>query len=220
MPMEIEHEGQKITVYTEAEVQTKVDDEVKGLKTTNQNLKTEKEELQEKQREASEKTRKAEEDKAKADGDVEKLNRLMEERAAEQTDRYNKLMSQTKTEKVNNALNGVVNKLGAGGEYNEDLRDLLKVRFEFDYDNDSGQVKVTGDGVNSLAELEAKVKDGARYANYLAGSKATGGGAAGGQGSGVPAGKKFNEYSGAELKAIKDADASEYDRLRTQHYGT
>ena len=80
MPMEIEHEGQKITVYTEAEVQTKVDDEVKGLKTTNQNLKTEKEELQEKQREASEKARKAEEDKAKADGDVEKLNRLMEER--------------------------------------------------------------------------------------------------------------------------------------------
>ena len=74
MPMEIEHEGQKITVYTETEVQTKVDDEVKGLKTTNQNLKTEKEELQEKQREASEKTRKAEEDKAKADGDVEKLN--------------------------------------------------------------------------------------------------------------------------------------------------
>jgi len=144
----------------------------------------------------------------------------MEERAAEQTDRYNKLMSQTKTEKVNNALNGVVNKLGAGGEYNEDLRDLLKVRFEFDYDNDSGQVKVTGDGVNSLAELEAKVKDGERYANYLAGSKATGGGAAGGQGSGVPAGKKFNEYTGAELKAIKDSDTAEYDRLRTQHYGT
>ena len=129
-------------------------------------------------------------------------------------------MSQTKTEKVNNALNGVVNKLGAGGEYNEDLRDLLKVRFEFDYDNDSGQVKVTGDGVNSLAELEAKVKEGARYANYLAGSKASGGGAAGGKGSGDPAGKKFNEYSGAELKAIKEADASEYDRLRTQHYGT
>ncbi len=219
MPMEIEHEGQKITVYTEAEVQTKVDDEVKGLKTTNQNLKTEKEELQEKQREASEKTRKAEEDKAKADGDVEKLNRLMEERATEQTDRYNKLMSQTKTEKVNNALNGVVNKLGAGGEYNEDLRDLLKVRFEFDYDNDSGQVKVTGDGVNSLAELEAKVKDGARYANYLAVQRQLAE-RCWWSGSGVPAGKKFNEYSGAELKAIKEADASEYDRLRTQHYGT
>ena len=218
--MQIEHEGKTIAVYTEAEVEARIADEVKGLKITNQNLKAEKEELQDKQREASEKTRQAEEAQAKADGDVEKLTRLIDERAAEQTERYNKLMSQTKKEKINNALNGVVNKLGAGGEYNEDLRDLLKVRFEFDYDNDSGQVKVTGDGVNSLAELEAKVKEGARYANYLAGSKASGGGAAGGKGSGDPAGKKFNEYSGAELKAIKEADASEYDRLRTQHYGT
>ena len=218
--MQIEHEGKTITVYTEAEVEARIADEVKGLKITNQNLKAEKEELQDKQREASEKTRQAEEAQAKADGDVEKLTRLIDERAAEQTERYNKLMSQTKKEKINNALNGVVNKLGAGGEYNEDLRDLLKVRFEFDYDNESGQVKVTGDGVNSLAELEAKVKEGARYANYLAGSKASGGGAAGGKGSGDPAGKKFNEYSGAELKAIKEADASEYDRLRTQHYGT
>ena len=218
--MQIEHEGKTITVYTEAEVEARIADEVKGLKITNQNLKAEKEELQDKQREASEKTRQAEEAQAKADGDVEKLTRLIDERAAEQTERYNKLMGQTKKEKINNALNGVVNKLGAGGEYNEDLRDLLKVRFEFDYDNESGQVKVTGDGVNSLAELEAKVKEGARYANYLAGSKASGGGAAGGKGSGDPAGKKFNEYSGAELKAIKEADDSEYDRLRTQHYGT
>ena len=218
--MQIEHEGKTITVYTESEVEARIADEVKGLKTTNQNLKSEKEELQEKQREATEKARQAEEAQAKADGDVEKLTRLIDERAAEQTERYNKLMGQTKKEKINNALNSVVTNLGAGGEYNEDLRDLLKVRFEFDYDNESGKVKVTGDGVNSLDELEAKVKEGARYANYLAGSKASGGGAAGGKGSGDPSGKKFNEYSGAELKAIKEADASDYDRLRTQHYGT
>ena len=79
----------------------------------------------------------------------------------------------------------------------------LKVRFEFDYDNDSGQVKVTGDGVNTLAELEAKVKDGARYANYLAGSKATGGGAAGGQGSGVPAGRSLTNTLAQNSRPLK-----------------
>ena len=62
--MQIEHEGKTITVYTEAEVEARIADEVKGLKITNQNLKAEKEELQDKQREASEKTRQAEEAQA------------------------------------------------------------------------------------------------------------------------------------------------------------
>jgi anti-sigma28 factor (negative regulator of flagellin synthesis) len=59
-----------------------------------------------------------------------------------------------------------------------------------------------------------------QYPFLVDGSRATGGGAGGGSGSGAISDKKFNEYSGAELKAIKDADASEYDRLRKQHYGT
>ena len=99
------------------------------------------------------------------------------------------------------------------------MRDLLKVRFEFDYDNESGQVKVAGDGVNSLEDLEKTIKESARYATYLAGSKATGGGATGSKGPGAAPTKKFNEMTGGELKALKDSDPDAYNRLRSEYYG-
>ena len=197
MPIQVEHEGKTVNAYLEHELQEAIDKEVKGLKITNQNLKEEKEELQAKQREAAEKARQAEEEKAKADGDIEKLNRLMEERRQEDADRFNKLQSQIKREKVTNALSDIVTSLGAGGTKNEDLRDLIKSRYEFDYDHETGKISVTGDGVTSLEDLQKQVKESGRYDAYLAGSAASGGGATGGNGAGAP-NKKLSEMNDAE----------------------
>lgn len=221
MPFEIEHEGKTVKVWTEEEV----DSEVKGLKVTNENLKAEKQEASDKLKEAKEATRQAEEAKAKAEGDNEALQRIADEREAEKRQavederkKFSDLLNMTKKEKITNKLNEFVNEVGAGGTRNEDLRDLLKSRFEFDFDVEKGEFVVKGDGVSSIDDLKKAVTGGDRYKSYLAGSGATGGGATGSRSTGG-ADKKFNEYSGAELKAIKDADPAQYERLKTDYYG-
>jgi hypothetical protein len=217
MPIQVEHEGQTITVYTEAEVKAKVDEEVAGLKVTNQNLKDEKRELADKLKSLDEEKRQAEEEKAKRDGDYEKLERLMTERQQEQRDAYEKLVSDIRKEKVGNALNDIVTQLGAGGTRNEDLRDLIKTRFEFDYDNETGKVKVAGDGITTLDELKKAITESGRYDAYLAGSQASGGGSPGSQGGG-PVTKKFDQMTGEELKQLRAEDPDAYQRLRDEFH--
>jgi len=217
MPIQVEHEGQTITVYTEAEVKAKVDEEVAGLKVTNQNLKDEKRDLADKLKSLDEEKRQAEEEKAKRDGDYEKLERLMAERQQEQREQYEKLVGDIRKEKVGSALNDLVTKLGAGGQRNEDLRDLLKTRFEFDYDNEAGKVTVAGDGITSLTDLERAVQESGRYDAYLAGSQASGGGSPGSQGGG-PVTKKFDQMTGAELSALRKEKPDEYQRLRDEYH--
>tara|TARA_B100000678_G_scaffold289696_1_gene300830 strand:+ start:848 stop:1501 length:654 start_codon:yes stop_codon:yes gene_type:complete len=205
MPIQVEHEGQTITVYTEAEHQQAIDDEVAGLKVTNANLKDEKKELADKLKAVDEEKRQAEEDKARADGDLEKLQRLMDEKADEQRRAYDKLIGDIRKEKVGSALNNIVTELGAGGTRNEDLRDLLKTRFEFDYDNESGQVTVAGDGIASLDQLKKAIQESGRYDAYLAGNQASGGGSPGSQGGGA-AGKKLSDMSEKERIEFKQRD--------------
>ncbi|MGK0545359.1 hypothetical protein ACSEE7_07625 [Halomonas cupida] len=205
MPIQVEHEGQTITVYTEAEHQQAIDDEVAGLKVTNQQLKDEKRELADKIKTIDEEKRQAEEEKAKRDGDYEKLERLMAERQQEQREQYEKLVGDIRKEKVGSALNDVVTRLGAGGTRNEDLRDLLKTRFEFDYDNESGKVTVSGDGITSLEQLEKTIQESGRYDAYLAGNQASGGGSPGSQGGGA-AGKKLSDMSEKERIEFKQRD--------------
>lgn len=214
MPIQVEHEGQTITVYTEAEHKQAIDDEVAGLKVTNQQLKDEKRELADKIKTIDEEKRQAEEEKAKRDGDYEKLERLMAERQQAQREQYEKLVGDIRKEKVGSALNDVVTRLGAGGTRNEDLRDLLKTRFEFDYDNESGKVTVSGDGITSLEQLEKTIQESGRYDAYLAGSQASGGGSPGSQGGGA-AGKKLSDMSEKERIEFKQRDPEGFRQALT-----
>ncbi len=209
MPFKVEKDGKEIEVYTKEEL----DQEVAGLKVTLGNIKGEKEALESKVSAAKEEARVAEEEKARAEGDHEKLLQLQIQKQGEADERLNKLVSQIKTEKVGNAISDLVTKLGAGGQKSEDLRDLIKARFVFDYDNENGAVNVTGDGVNSIEDLQKSVKESGRYDAYIAGSSASGGGSTGQGSTGVATGKKFEEYSGAELAAIRKENPAEYERL-------
>jgi hypothetical protein len=204
-PFEVEYNGEKIKVVKLSEHE----ESVAGLKFTNSQLKSEKTAEQEKLNEVQAKLqaeeeakRQAEEEAARKAGDYEKLNRLMEERQGEEKQKYQQLLSDIGKEKTNGALNDLVTRHGAGGEYNEDLRDLLKVRFEFDYDHETKAVKVSGDSVSSIEELEQKLKSDARYARYLAGSKASGGGSTGSTGAGASTKnpKDMNEAERLQLK--------------------
>lgn len=212
MPMQIEHEGQTLTVYTEDEVNQKVSDEVAGLKVTNQQLKDEKKDLSDKLKSVDEEKRQAEEDKAKRDGDYQKLEELMNSRLEEERRERERMLGSIKQEKVENAISDMVHRLGAGGTKNEDLRDLIKTRFDLDYDSETGQVTVTGDGVTSLQELEKQVSESGRYDAYLAGSKASGGDAPGSQGGGA-ASKKPEEMTEQERVELYNADRAKFQEL-------
>lgn len=203
MPLTIEHEGKEITVYTKEEL----DSEVAGLKVTNQQLKDEKKAAADAKAAAEEAARVAAEEKAKAEGDHAKLLELQEQRQAEAAEKFNKLMGTVKTEKIANTLNGIVNQFGAGGQKNEDLRDLLKSRYNFDYDSETGQVTVAGDGVASLDDLQAAIKTSGRYDSFIAGSNANGGGSSSNGGSGGTTGKSISR---ADFDAMDQGKRSEF----------
>lgn len=209
MPVQIEHEGETKTFYTQAEL----DSEVAGLKVTLGQLKDEKEGLKTKLGESESEKLNAQEDAAKAKGDKEALERISNEREAKTREELDSLRGSIKTEKVTNMLNDVVTELGAGGAHNEDLRDLLKVRFQFDYDMEKHEHVVSGEGVTSIDELKKVVKESGRYDSYLAGTGSSGGDSHGSKGTGA-ANKKFNDYTPMELKAIKDSDPAQYEQLR------
>jgi len=205
MPIQVEHEGNTITVFTESEVNEKIEAEVKGLKITNENLKAEKTEAIEKAREAKEQVLAAEEAKAKAEGNTEELKRISDQREQEAMAKLNEFKSTIQAEKVTNMLSQVVDSVGASGQLKEDLRDLLKSRFEFGYDMDTHSATVKGDGVQSLDDLLKVVKESGRYDAYLPGDGSSGGGSLGNNGAGVST-KKPSEMTSAERIEFKQRD--------------
>lgn len=216
MPMQIEHEGKTITVYTQDEL----DAEVKGLQVTNENLKAEKKELADKVRHAKEQVRELEEAKAKAEGDNETLRRIAEEREAEKRQavederkKFSDLLNMTKKEKVENFITSLLDEVKpADATRAKHLRKLLKADFEFDVDLEKNEFTVRGENVTSAEELKRLIMEGEEYEYYLADSGATGGGATGGKPSGV--GSKWADFTPAELSEIRKSDPGRYEQLK------
>lgn len=209
MPFTVEKDGKQIEVYTKEELDT----EVAGLRVTLSNIKAEKESLITKANEAKAAALAAEEEKAKAEGDYEKLNQIMTEKLTDATQKQEAQMAQIKKREVDNAVNSIVTKLGAGKERSEDLQTLLRARFEFDYDSESDAVGVTGEGISTIQDLEKHVSESGRYDSYIAGNGASGGGSTGDGGSGGIAGKKPEEYTESERTALYRSDPEEFRRL-------
>jgi DNA repair exonuclease SbcCD ATPase subunit len=95
-------------------------------------------------------------------------------------------------------------------------RHLLRDALEFVHMTPDG-VKINGpDGEAWDAN---KLSDHLKATNsfLIDGSGAAGGGASGGGGDGVT--KKFNEYTGAELKSLRESDPDKYNRLRDEYHG-
>lgn len=71
------------------------------------------------------------------------------------------------------------------------------------------------DGTMTAEQLKESLAK--NYPFLVDGNQASGGNASGGSKSGGAA-KKFNEYTGAELSAIRKDNPSEYERLRSEFY--
>jgi len=190
MPFEIEHEGKTITVWKQEEV----DQEVAGLKVTNENLKAEKKEVSDKLAESKESYRELEEAKAKAEGDNETLKRLADEREAEKRQavederkKFADLLNMTKQEKITNYIDSILDEVKpVDATRRKQLKKLLKVDFEFDVDIEKGEFTVRGESVASVDDLKRVITESEEYQGFIAGYGATGGGSAGSQGAGAP----------------------------------
>lgn len=208
MPFTTEKDGEQITVYTQAEV----DSEVAGLKVTLGQLKDEKTDLKSKLSESETAKLAAEEAAATASGDKEALQRISDEREAKSRQDLDALKATIKGEKVSSLVNDIVTELGAGGAHNEDLRDLLKARFKFDYDMDKHEHTVSGENVASIDELKKAVKESGRYDSYLAGTGSSGGDSQGNKGAGA-AKKKLSEMTATEEAAFARENPTEYAQM-------
>lgn len=89
---------------------------------------------------------------------------------------------------------------------------------------DDGKVIVTDDNggatISTLDHLKDEFRKNPLYAPVLSGSGASGSGANGSNGGagGRDPNKKFNDYSAAELSAIRKENPEEYKRLRDDFY--
>ena len=98
------------------------------------------------------------------------------------------------------------------------LTDIFKSRLNIDGDS-VGVLDESGkQTISSIDELSSQVR--ALYPFLVDGSKASRGDAFGGAGGAGNAYKKFNEYSGSELAAIRKDKPEIYDRLKSEHYNT
>jgi len=209
MPLQIEHEGKTITVFTQEDV----DKEVAGLKHTNEALKAEKVEAQAKATEAKELARQHEEALAKAQGDTAKLQEIADQREREKSEavelerkRFSDLLAMTKQEKVTNYIDSLLDELKpVDAVRRKQLKKLLKADFDFDVDIEKGEFKVSGENVTDKDSLIKFVSESQDYHGFLAGSGSIGGGATGGQASGVGR-KALKDMSETERVQFKIED--------------
>jgi len=93
-----------------------------------------------------------------------------------------------------------------------------------DVDPETGKVTFLDEngGATSLdkAGFIAELAKDSAYDRLRQANVATGGNANGNNGTGGDAAKKFTEYTGAELKALRASKPAEYERLLNEHKGT
>ncbi|WP_312381614.1 hypothetical protein [Stutzerimonas balearica] len=200
-------------------------EDVSGLKAKLEELLGESKAAKAKAREAEEAAKKAEEERARKAGDVEALENSWKEkltkREQELLSERESLASQIKELTVGRAATDLAAELAVQGSAKA-LLPHLQARLSMDLrDGKPTVVVLDANGKPSAAtleELKAEFVNDPAFAPLIVGSKASGSGASGAKPGGGAA-KKFDEYTGAELSAIRKSDPALYDRLKTEYHG-
>lgn len=200
-------------------------EDVSGLKAKLEELLGESKAAKAKAREAEEAAKKAEEERARKAGDVEALENSWKEkltkREQELLSERESLASQIKELTVGRAATDLAAELTVQGSAKA-LLPHLQARLSMDLrDGKPTVVVLDANGKPSAAtleELKAEFVNDPAFAPLIVGSKASGSGASGAKPGGGAA-KKFDEYTGAELSAIRKSDPALYERLKNEHYG-
>ena len=179
-----------------------------ALKANNESLIGEKRSATQKAADLEKQTQEAKEAQLKKEGDYEALMKIAQEKA----DNYERLTGEFKATQQRAAISKAAQAIGSELSDSVERVDALAGWAEsYVSVNDSGEIEYIVDGIKVDKD---KVKEllSSKYAWAIDGVKSSGGGATGGDNKSTN--KKFNEYTGGELKAIKDRDPAEYERLK------
>lgn len=214
----------------EGKFQLKVDgipqgEDVTGLKAKLEELLGESKAAKAKAREAEEAAKRTAEEAARKNGDVEALEKSWQEKLSK---REQELLGTNQSQAeliksltVGRAATDLAAELAVQGSAKA-LLPHLQARLSMDIrDGKPTVVVLDANGKPSAAtldELKAEFANDPAFAPLIVGTHASGSGANGAKPGGGAA-KKFNEYTGAELSAIRTSDPAKYERLKTEFYG-
>lgn len=207
-------DGTEVEAFTADELQQKIAAEVAGLKEKRDELlglhtkdKQRLVELETAQREA-------EEARQREKGEFKSLYEKTQAELESERDQARKFRQQVQEKEIESATLSLI------GDLTRDTARaslLKKEAMQFARYTDEGvQFEIGGVSVDAVKLKEKLASD---YPFLVDSSGASGGGALGGSRDGK-AGKKFNQYSGDELSAIRKESPQEYERLRREFYST
>jgi hypothetical protein len=165
-------------------------------------------------------------DRLKKEGKVDEILADYERRATETKAQYEarieKLAGQIKTEKRASLVSDIAGQLKIFDESKKLFSKLIQDRIEIDPETGKETYLDETGGATSLDKsgFIAELAKDTAYDRLRSAEANKGGSANGNNSNGGGASKKFNEYTGAELKAIKDSDPGKYKALRDDYYGT
>lgn len=207
-------DGTEIEAFTAEEMEAKVNETLAGLKENQQKLMDEAKSAKQKARELEELQRQAEEEGLKQREEFRTLYEREQKAKAELAEKYESFAKRIQQKEVEGAAMSIASELTRDTKRAELLRKEVS---QFARYTDDG-VKFEMGGVEvDRAKIMAHITES--YPFLVDGSGATGGGATGGKSYGGAV-KKFNEYTGLELSAIRRENPAEYERLKREHYGT
>jgi flagellar biosynthesis/type III secretory pathway protein FliH len=167
--------------------------------------------------------REAAEKAAKNSGDLEALEKSWQEKLdnslAEKDQELTKYQQMVSQMTVGSTATSLAAELF--GEDAETLKYLVEKRLSYEVKDGEPQVRVLDENgqlsAKTIDDLKEEFKNSKRLAKFVVGSRASGPGSPGGKpGSGT---KKFNEYTGAELKALRADNPQEYEKIKKEYYG-
>lgn len=152
--------------------------------------------------------------------DLRKRSQADIDKERERGDKYANMLKASKRESF---MANLRSKLGIFEDCAEDFEDLVAPLVDFDPETGKKTFFERGGGATSLDEagfIDSIKSRPAVMRLMKAQPTAEGGQAQGNNGSGGGASKRFDEYTGAELKEIRQKDPAKYDRLKNEFNAT
>lgn len=203
-------DGTEIEAFTEDEVREKIEMEVSGLKSKVEELLDEKKSVSQRARELEEAQREAEEERLKEKSQFKELYEKEQKAKAELQEQFESFQDRVRRQEISLSATEVVGQLTRDTARAELLAE--KVAAFAKYTDEGVKYELGGVEVDA-AKIAGHLKE--KYPFLVDGSGASGGGATGGTNGGAGT-KKFTEYTGEELKELRQQDPAEYQRIRDE----
>lgn len=203
-------EGNEVEAFTGDEVAALIAEQVQGLKGKNDELIGESRAAKKKAQDLEDAQTEIEKERLKEKQEFKTLFEREQEAKAELLEKHDKFRDQIQKKDIKIAISDLVKEATKDTSRAKALEKIISDSAKYD-DEKGVYYELGGLAVDKTKILEHYSKE---YPFLFDGVDSSGGGATGGNGGAVS--KKFNDMSGAELKALRAESQSEYDRLKAE----